>query len=53
MTQRLADRIKQHVPTSMRKNSGTAKKPKHPMCKNNSKINCDLAVGQHYKPKMH
>ena len=47
-TQRLADRIKQHVPTSIRKNSNTAREQPPPLCKNNnSKINCESAIGQH------
>ena len=47
-TQRLADRIKQHVPTSIRtKNTITGKQPPR-MCKNsNSKMKSDLAIGQH------
>jgi len=40
-TQRLADRIKQHVPTSIRKKSNTVREQPPRICtKNNSKINC-------------
>ena len=47
-TQRLADRIKQHVPTSIRKKSSTVREQPPRMCKNiSSKINCELAIGQH------
>ena len=47
-TQRLADRIKQHVPTSIRtKNTVTRKQPPR-MCKNsNSKMKSESAIGQH------
>ena len=46
--QRLADRIKQHVPTSFRKKSNTVRKQPPRICKNNkSKINCESAIGQH------
>ena len=47
-TQRLADRIKQHVPTSIRtKNTITREQPPR-MCKNsNSKMKSDSAIGQH------
>ena len=47
-TQRLADRIKQHVPTSIRKKSSTVREQPLRMCKNiSSKINCESAIGQH------
>ena len=47
-TQRLADRIKQHVPTSIRKKSNTVRKQLPRLCKNNnSKIICESAIGQH------
>ena len=47
-TQRLADRIKHHVPTSIRKKSNTVREQPPRLCKNNnSKINCDSAIGQH------
>ena len=46
--QRLADRIKQHVPTSIRKKSNTAREQPPRICKNNkSKNNCESAIGQH------
>ena len=46
--QRLADRIKQHVPTSIRKKSSTVREQLPRMCKNiSSKINCESAIGQH------
>ena len=46
--QRLADRIKQHVPTSIRKKSNTVRKQPPHLCKtNNSKINCESAIGKH------
>ena len=46
--QRLADRIKQHVPTSIRKKSSTVREQPPRMCKNiSSKINCESAIGQH------
>ena len=47
-TQILADRIKQHVPASIRKKSNTVRE--QPSCigkKNNSKIDCESAIGQH------
>ena len=45
--QRLADRIKQHVPMSIRKKSN-ATRDQPCICKNNnSKINCESAIGQH------
>ena len=47
-TQRLADRLKLHVPTSIRKKSNTAREKQPRICKNNkSKINCELAIRQH------
>ena len=47
-TQRLADRIKQHVPTSIRKKSNTVREQPPRLCKNNnSKINCESAIGQY------
>ena len=47
-THRLADRIKQHIPTSIRKKSSTARKQPLCMCKGNkSKANCESAIGQH------
>ena len=47
--QRLADRIKQHVPTSIRKKSNTVREQPPLICKkNNSKINCESAIGQHF-----
>ena len=47
-TQRLADRIKQHVPTSTRKKSSTVREQPPRMCKNiSSKINCESAIGRH------
>ena len=45
-TQRLAERIKQHVPTSIRKKSNTVREQPPRLCKNNnSKINCESAIG--------
>ena len=47
-TQRLADRIKQHVPTSIRKKSNTVREQPPRLCKNkNAKITCESAIGQH------
>ena len=47
-TQRLTDRIKQHVPKRIRKKSNTAREQPPRICKNNkSKINCESAIGQH------
>ena len=47
-TQRLADRIKQYVSTSTRKKSNTVREHLPRICKkNNSKINFELAMGQH------
>ena len=46
--QKLADRIKQHVPTSIRKKINTVREQPPGLCKNNnSKINCESAIGQH------
>ena len=46
--QRLADRIKQHVPKSIRKKSNTAKEQPPRICKNKKfKINYESAIGQH------
>ena len=46
-TQRLAGRIKQHVPTSIKKKSNTVREQPSRLCKNNScKINCESAIGQ-------
>ena len=46
--QRLADRIKQHVPMSIRKKSNIVREQPPRLCKNNnSKINCKSAIGQH------
>ena len=46
--QRLADRIKQHVPTSIRKKSNTVREQPPRLCKNNnSKIDFESAIGQH------
>ena len=47
-TQRLADRIKQNVPTSIRRKGKTVREQPPRLCKNNSsKINCGSAIGQH------
>ena len=47
-TQRLADRIKQHVPTSIRKKSSTVREQPPRISKNiSSKISCESAIGQH------
>ena len=47
-TQRLADRIKQHVPMSIRKKSSTVREQPPHKCKNiSSKSNCEPAIGQH------
>ena len=44
-TQRLADRIKQHVPTSIRKKSNTVREQPPRLCKNNNpKIYCESAI---------
>ena len=46
-TQRLADRIKKHVPESIRKKSNTVREQPPRTCKkNDSKINCESAIGQ-------
>ena len=48
ITQTLAERIKKHVPTSIRKKSNTVREQPPRLCKNNnSKINCESAIGQH------
>ena len=45
-TQRLADRIKQHVPTSIRTKNTTTREQPPRMCKNsNSKMKNDSAIG--------
>ena len=47
-TQRLADRIKQHVPTSIRMKKTITREQPPRMCKNsNSKMKSDSAIGQH------
>ena len=47
-TQRLADRIKQHVPTSIRTKNTIIREQPPRMCKNsNSKLKSDSAIGQH------
>ena len=47
-TQRLADRIKQHIPTSIRTKNTTIREQPPRMCKNsNSKMKSDSAIGQH------
>ena len=44
-TQIVADRIKQHVPTSIRKKSDSVREQPLPTCKNNHpKMNCDSAI---------
>ena len=46
--QRLADRIKQHVPTSIRTKNTTTREQPPRMCKNSiSKMKSDSAIGQH------
>ena len=46
--QRLADRINQHVPRSIRKKSNTVREQPPRLCKtNNFKINCETSIGQH------
>ena len=46
--QRLADRIKQHVPTCIRKKSNTVREQPSRLHKNNnSKIICESAIGKH------
>ena len=48
-TQKIADRIKQHVPTSIKKKSNTVWEQPPRICKkNNSKNNCESAIGQHF-----
>ena len=48
-TQGLADRIRQHVPTSIRKESSAIREQPPLKCKNiSSKINCESAIGQHF-----
>ena len=43
-----ASLIKKHVPTSIRKKSNTVREQPPRLCKNNnSKINCESAIGQH------
>ena len=47
-TQRVADRMKQHVPMSIKNKSNTVREQPPRVCKNNnSKINCESAIGQH------
>ena len=47
-TQRLAHRIKQHVPTNIRKKNTTTREQPPRMCKNSiSKMKSDSALGQH------
>ena len=49
-TQRLEDRIKQHVPTRIRKKKNIRVREQQPprKCKkNNPKMTCDSAIGQH------
>ena len=47
-TQWLADRIKEHVPTSIRKKSSTVREQPPCMCKNTySKVNCESVIEQH------
>ena len=47
-TQKLADRIKQHIPTSIRMKSNAAREQPLRICKNKkSKMNCRSAIGQH------
>ena len=43
---KLTDRIK-HVPMSIRKKSNTAREKPPRICKENSKLNCESAIGQH------
>ena len=46
--QRLADSIKQHVSTSIRKKSNNVREQLPGICKkNNSKITCESAIRQH------
>ena len=47
-TQRLAYRIKRHVPLSIRKKSKIVREHPPRLCKSkNSKINCESTIGQH------
>ena len=47
-TQRLVDRITQHVPTSIRRKSNTTREQPLRICTNKkSKIKCESAKGQH------
>ena len=47
-TQRLTDRIKQYVPTSIRMKNTTTREQPPRMCKNsNPKMNSESAIGQH------
>ena len=47
-TQRLADRIKQHAPISIRKKNNTISEQSPRIYKNNnSELNCELAIGLH------
>ena len=47
-TQKLVDRIKQHVPTSIRTKNTIVREQPPRMCKNsNSKMKSDSAIGQH------
>ena len=47
-TQRLADRIKQHIPTSIRTKNATIREQPPSMSKNsNPKMKSDSAIGQH------
>ena len=47
-TQRLAARIKQRLPMSIRKKNNTMRKQPPRTCKNsNPKMKCDSAIGQH------
>ena len=45
--QRPASRIKQHVPTSIRKKGNTVREQPPRLCKNTFKISCESAIGQH------
>ena len=48
-TQRLADRINQHGPTSIRKNNNIIREQPPRMRENNNpKMTCDSAIGQHF-----
>ena len=47
-TQRITDRIKQYIPTSIRKKSNIVREHPPRICKNNNpKMTCDSAIGQH------